>query len=238
MSEQRTPNSELPKTAEALGAALSPKHRQFADEYLSNGLNARAAGRTVGYRNETEGPRLTRRPDVAAYIQARLDEAGFTKGEITRRLEYFAAGDMRDFLTVAETERSYWVRAEEHPAVQKHAREQRLNPEELEDFTLQELFGPDAVATTYDGGRMVRVTSVTAQVEIDWRGAEKAQALGRVKKIKVDKTSGAVEFELHDPTRALELLGRAQKMFTDRTEHSGAVDLGVKYIAGLSEDDL
>ena len=59
----RDPQLRIP-TADELGAALSDKHRQFADIFLMNGLNARAAGRALEYKNAAEGPRLKRRPDV------------------------------------------------------------------------------------------------------------------------------------------------------------------------------
>lgn len=226
-----------PKTAEELGAALNPKHRQFADLYLSNGLNAAAAAREVKYSNIKEGPRLLARADVSAYVQARLNEAGFTASEITRRLEYLAAGDMRDFLTVAPTERSYWVRADQAEQVQEYAKRRGILPDAVDNYEVSGLVGSENVALTEDGVLMVCVRQMDAEVSVDWRGAEQAQALGRIRKLKIGK-DGAVEFELHDPVKTLELLGRAQKMFTDRTEHAGSIEHGVKYIAGLSEGDL
>lgn len=232
------PDIQQPKTVDELGAALTSKQRQFADTYLTNGLNASAAARAAKYRDPMrEGWQLKNHPALAAYIQARLDEAGFTVAEIRQRLEYMVSGDMRDFLTVAPTERSYWMEAELHPAVQKYAKRQSISLEEVEDHQLAELFGPEGVAHTEDGKRLVLIKHVAAQVEVDWRAAQQAQALGRIKKLKVSEM-GVVEFELHDPMKGLELLGKAQKMFTDKTEHSGSLDLGVKYIAGLSEDDL
>lgn len=224
-------------TAEALGAALSSRHRRFADTYLTNGLQPGAAGLACEYASRQEGHRLLQREDIAAYVRARLDEAGWTTAEITRRLRYFAEGDMRDFLSVAPSERSYWVRADQHEEVREAAKRRGLNASDLDNYDLAGIVGGENVAQTEDGILMVCIRKVDAEVVVDWRAAEQSQALGRVKKIKLGR-DGAVEFELHDPVKALELLGRAQKMFTDRTEHSGSVDLGVKYIAGLTEDDL
>lgn len=207
-------------TADELGAALSRKHRDFADIYLTSGLNVSAAGQAAGYKNYWEGHRLMRREDVSAYVRARLDESGLTGQEIIRRLEFFASSDMRDFLTVAPSERSYWVRASESEEVRGYAKRRGLLPDAVENYDVSGLVGSENVAQTEDGVLMVCIRKVDAEVTIDWRRAEQGQALGRIKKLKIQK-DGAVEFELHDPTRALELLGKAHKLFTDRTELVG-----------------
>ncbi|ULH15996.1 terminase small subunit [Deinococcus sp. KNUC1210] len=222
------------------GAALpklSPRHQTFVDSYLSNGLNAAAADRDAKYTDYREGYRLLQREDVSTYVRMRLDEAGFTVVEIAQRLRYFAEGDMRDFLRVAPSERSYWVRADQHEEIREVAKRRGVLPNGLDNYDLAGIVGSENVAQTEDGVLMVCIRQVASEVVTDWRAAEQAQALGRIKKLKIGK-DGTVEFELHDPTKALELLGRAQRMFVDRQEVSGSVDLGVKYIAGLSEEDL
>ena len=218
-------------TAADLGAALQPKHRQFCDTYLTNGLNALAAAREMGYKQQGEGHRLLQREDISVYVRARLDEAGLTTAEITRRLQYFAEGDMRDFLTVAPSERSYWIRADQHEEVREAAKRRGTTADALDNYELAGILGSDRVAQTEDGVLMVCVREVDAEVIVDWRSAERLRALGRIKKIKIGK-EGAVEFELHDPVRALELLGKAQKMFTDKVEHSGSVEgvIGIDFI--------
>lgn len=215
-----TEADQKPLTAEELGAALTAKHLQFADLYLQNGLNASAAARECSYKNPAEGRRLMARPDVSAYVRARLDESGLTAQEIIRRLEFFAGSDMRDFLTVAPSERSYWVRASESEEVREYAKRRGLLPDAVDNYDVSGLVGSENVAQTEDGVLMVCIRKVDAEVTIDWRRAEQGQALGRIKKLKIQK-DGAVEFELHDPTRALELLGKAHKLFTDRTELVG-----------------
>ena len=209
-----------PKTAAELGAALTPKHRLFCDSYLTNGLNASAASRSAKYSEDRESFRLLRRDDVGAYIRARLDEAGFTKQEIARRLEYFATGSMSDFLRIAPSERSYWIRADQHEEVREFAKRRGVRAEDLDNFDLAGLVGGENVAQTEHGVMMVCIRQVDAEVTVDWRGAEKAQALGRIKKIKIGK-DGNVEFDLHDPVKTLELLGKAQGMFTDNLRVSG-----------------
>lgn len=207
-------------TADELGAALSDKHRQFADIFLMNGLNARAAGRALEYKNAAEGPRLKRRPDVQAYINARLQEAQVGKAHLTARLQYFADGDMADFVRVAPSERSYWVRADTHEAVQETAKRRGVLPGALDNYDLAGIVGGENVAQTEDGVLMVCVRKVEAEVTVDWRAVEKGHAMGRVKKLKTNK-DGSVEFELYDAMRATELLGKAQKMFTDKVELAG-----------------
>ena len=174
---------------------------------------------------------MLQREDISAYVRARLDEAGLTTAEITRRLQYFAEGDMRDFLTVAPSERSYWIRADQHEEVREAAKRRGTTADALDNYELAGILGSDRVAQTEDGVLMVCVREVDAEVIVDWRSAERLRALGRIKKIKIGK-DGAVEFELHDPVRALELLGKAQKMFTDKVEHSGSVEgvIGIDFI--------
>lgn len=231
-------NAVTAPTAQELGAALSNKHRLFADTYLSNGLNALAAARSLDYADPNkESHRLTQREDVSAYLRARLDEAGFTVAEISRRLAYFAGGDMQDFLTVAPSERSYWIRADQSEEVREFAKRRGVTVDALDNYDISGLVGSESVALTESGVLMVCVRQVDAEVSIDWRAAAKAQALGRVKKLKIQK-DGSVEFELHDPVRSLELLGKAQKMFTERHEHTGPDGGPIKFITGLAEDDL
>lgn len=214
-------NAEHARTADELGAALQTRHRQYADTYLTNGLNALAAARSLGYSDPyKESFRLAQREDVSDYIRARLDEAGFTKAEIARRLHYFASGDMQDFLRVAPSERSYWIRADQHEELRELAKRRGVTVDALDNYDIAGHLGGENVAQTEDGVLMVRVRQVDAEVSIDWRAAQRAHALGRIKKLKVQK-DGTVEFELHDPVKSLELLGKAQKMFTEHVEHSG-----------------
>lgn len=224
-------------TAEELGAALADKHKIFADLYLTNGLNPVAAAVTCGYKGPKEGWRLRERPDVAAYISARLDEAGFSKGEILRRLEYLAASDMRDFLKVAPSERSYWIRADQSEEVREAAKRRGTTADALDNYDISSIVGSENVAITEDGVLMICIRKVDAEVTIDWRGAEQAQALGRVKKLKIGK-DGAVEFELHDPSRNLELLGKAHDLFGQRQVHQNPDGSPIKFLVGVAEDDL
>ena len=66
-------------------------------------------------------------------------------------------------------------------------------------------------------------------------GTDEAQEnVDLLKKIKPKRRTGGrdedrwtedeIELEIHDPLRALELLGKHHKLFTDKTEHSGKIE--------------
>lgn len=62
----------VPITADELGAALSPKHRLFAETYARD-PDAQRAAMAAGYVKQNasnQAYRLLLRPDVAAYLQA------------------------------------------------------------------------------------------------------------------------------------------------------------------------
>lgn len=68
-------------------------------------------------------------------------------------------------------------------------------------------------------------------MSLDLKKAKKAEKLGLIKRIKIttvvtshadrDTQTETIEFELHDPVRAMELLGKHHKLFTERQEISG-----------------
>jgi hypothetical protein len=73
-------------------------------------------------------------------------------------------------------------------------------------------------------------------VGINWVMVEKYGYL--VKGIKYTK-QGTPYLEFHDPQRALEMIGRAQGLFVDRTDLNVKVDsVTVKVIKGVSVDEL
>jgi phage terminase small subunit len=119
--------------------------------------------------------------------------------EILYRLTLFARGTLADFLVVER--QSY------HP--------RQPVPAPTED-------DPDAVRWVEDPVPVERVVT-----HWDFERARDAGALHLVKKFK--EGLHGIELELHDPIRALELLGKAHKLFVDRQEQSGAVDIRVRY---------
>lgn len=205
---------------EELGSRLQVRHRELVDIYLTNGLNAKAAARQLKYKNPGEASRIMARPEVAAYRNAMLADRQLSKDAILAKLEYLSEASMANFVRIAPTERSYWVRATEHEEVRDAAKRRGVLPDALDEYDLAGLFGSERVAQTESGALIVQISTVEAEVIIDWRAAEQQQVLGHLKKLKLSK-NGQVEFELHDAVKPLELLGKAQKMFTDRVEMSG-----------------
>lgn len=222
-------------TLDQLAAACSLRHRQLVELYLTNGLNARKASRDLGYKNPTEGPRIMLRPDVTAYRNALFAERQLGTDAILSRLEYLAAADMSNFIRVAPTERSYWVRASEHDEVRDAAKRRGITADAFDVHDLSGLFGSERVAQTESGVLMIEVSTIEAEVLLDWRAAEQAQVLGHIRKLKVCK-NGQVEFELHDANKSLELLGKAQRMFVDRQEISGPDGEPLKLYASVDVD--
>ena len=85
--------------------ALSAKHQQFVEEYLScfNATRAyQAVYPTVGRLTAaSNGYRLLREnPEVAEYVQHRLSEAAMGADEVLMRLAEQARGNMGDFIRV------------------------------------------------------------------------------------------------------------------------------------------
>ncbi len=86
-----------------MAEGLTPKQRIFVDSYLSNGFNATDAARTAGYKgNQTTltsvGYENLRKPDIAAVVQERLNEAAMSANEVLARLSRIARGEVVDFL--------------------------------------------------------------------------------------------------------------------------------------------
>ncbi|MFC4426216.1 terminase small subunit [Deinococcus navajonensis] len=105
------PDAPQPKTADELGAALTPQHRAFAEAYAQSG-DASKAALAAGYApsgTKNQGHRLLKREDVGAYLRAL---ANATHGEriatLTELREFWtgtmreAEYDMRDRLKASE----------------------------------------------------------------------------------------------------------------------------------------
>jgi phage terminase small subunit len=48
---------------------------------------------------------------------------------------------------------------------------------------------------------------------------------------------GTFKFKLHDKMAALEKIGKHLKMFTDKVEHAGSMDIKVSRVAGLTDEE-
>ncbi|SMB93333.1 terminase small subunit [Deinococcus hopiensis] len=232
-------------TAEELGAALSDKDRVLADAYLAT-FNKRKAGIAVKYSENSKKYLFRfRRPDVQAYIKARLSEEVMSAEEVLARLSLRASIDGSDFFE----QESYEVPVFEPRSIQelidnaeaKVGRMNAIDPELLKssiemeqrriaDWEVQLAMDPDATYQKQVG------TRTETRIVPSLKAAERNGVLQFVEG--TEYGPNGLKFKWADPVKALELIGKHHKLFTERTEHSGSVDLGVKYIAGLSEDDL
>lgn len=91
------------EVAPRAGDKLTVKLRVFVDSYLSNGFNATEAARAAGYKgNENTlssvGYENLRKPEIAAVVQERLNEAAMSANEVLARLSKIARGEVVDFL--------------------------------------------------------------------------------------------------------------------------------------------
>lgn len=222
---------ETPTAPKSAYDQLTPKQKRFVDVYVDT-LSVREALRQAGY-GDTNG--TTMRLRHAAAIEERLVLVAMPKAEVAGRLTRHARADMADFVRVSPVERTYWVRADLHPETGDLAVKRGTSADSLDELDLAGHYGADAVAQTQDGQLLVRVTQISSEVDIDWAGVEQAGQLGQIKRLKKNK-DGSIEFELHDSVRALESLGRAHGMFTDKLEHSGPGGEPIKLYASVELD--
>lgn len=89
---------------------LHPRHRLFADEWLTGEhtgkpFNGREAYKYAGYKIDNANPsanasRLLRHPKVAAYIQSRMEEFGFSATEVMLRFADIARANVGEVVRV------------------------------------------------------------------------------------------------------------------------------------------
>lgn len=183
----------------------SARDKLFVIAYCET-LNVALATNKAGLKHPRTGYSILRKPEVAEAINEVM-RAHMGENEVLVRLARIARGDMTDFITVQPREREYWVALD--------GREIEASQREL-----IEEYGRDAVAEDLAGQRYKKIRVDETEVSFDWNKAEELGQLGLIKKIKRDK-DGAISFELHDSVRALELIGKHYKLFTEVTQHQG-----------------
>lgn len=82
---------------------LTTKQRLFVESYLSNGFNATEAARTAGYKGNdvtlaAVGYENLRKPQIAAVVSERINEAAMSANEVLHRLSVIARGEVTDFI--------------------------------------------------------------------------------------------------------------------------------------------
>lgn len=80
---------------------LTTKQRMFVEAYLSNGFNATEAARAAGYKGNdvtlaSVGYENLRKPQIAAFVSERTNEAAMSANEVLYRLSVIARADIAD----------------------------------------------------------------------------------------------------------------------------------------------
>ncbi|AWN24018.1 hypothetical protein DKM44_12895 [Deinococcus irradiatisoli] len=216
------------KTAEELGAALNLKHRRFVEKFFELGLSVTAAAKACDYKNPSEGSRICRRPEVAAYIQARLTEACMPADEVLARISAYARVTGDQFTETQEYEVPVY---EKRPLNLKIAGLERqiaqfrgLGPEKFKShierlersvLTLEAdlIENPDA---TYD----VQVgTQVKKRVVPSLEAAQENGVLFALESI--EQTQHGLKWKRASSLDALTLVGKHHRLFVERQEVSG-----------------
>lgn len=227
-----------PKTAKELGAALNPRHLAFAEAYFRLNFNGAAAARELEYRNPKEGPRLLARADVQAYIAARMRDY-MTGEEVMQRLTALARTDGSQFLK----EEEYDVPVYEARPLQekidlleaKVGQLMRIDPEllkvqvertqsEIASLEVELAMNPDATWQKQVG------TETRTRIVPSLEAAQRNGVLFAVES--AEYTQHGLKFKRVDPVKALELIGKHHKLFTEKVEHTGSVEtvIGIDFI--------
>lgn len=242
---------EVTGAAADLGRALHPNHRRLADMYLRMNMNKRAAARECGYSIDKSGSganryyMIFRREDVREYIAARLAEEVMGANEVLARLSERARLDGSDFFIEEEYEVAVYearpLREKINLLEAKVGQLNRIDPgllkaqiektqAEIADLEVKLALDPDATWDKQVGTETRKRTR---------HSLEAARANGVLQFVEgAEEGPNGLKFKWADPVKALELIGKHHKLFTDRTEHAGSIEHGVKYIAGLNEGDL
>ena len=90
---------------------LKPRHKVFADEYLSNGGNATAAARKAGYKDgnsiRSTAKNLLTKPNISAYINEELDKRDLSKEDVLSKLSEQARASLEQFISFNEKGEPY-----------------------------------------------------------------------------------------------------------------------------------
>ena len=219
-----------PKVSE--GAALlklSDRHAWFVEQYFASNMNACAAGRACNYKNPTEGPRLLRRADISAHVAARM-ALFMTGNEVLQRLTALARTDGSQFMARQEYEvpifEPYPLQDLVDNAQAKVERMMAIDPgllkRQIEDeqskiasWEVELAMNPRATYQKQVGTetRYRMVPSLEAAAENGVLFAVES----------AEYTQHGLKFKRQDPVKALELIGKHHKLFTEKVEHSGEV---------------
>lgn len=207
--------------------SLTPKQAAFVDEYLID-LNATQAAIRAGYSERTaneQSARLLANVSVRKHIQARMDkrarDTGITAERVLQEIHDIAMADPRELVQVkVSCCRHCWGDGHRY---QRTVGEMNRDREEwgaagkaLEEFDEQGGIGfdvhkganPECPECAGDGEPRVVIQ--------DTRNLSRAAA-ALFAGAKMGKHG--LEISLHPKEKALEMLGRHLKLFTDKVEH-------------------
>jgi phage terminase small subunit len=251
--------TETPKTYAQLLADLKVSHRKFVRAYLQDPNGTKAAIK-AGYAESNAAStacEIQRNPNVRAALEAGFSEQVMQQQQVLGRTADVAAGTMEDFLSIERVKYTEVQFLEPFEALDMVAdaiasAEERLESaagEQLEWWTEEmrrlrrlkrkcdrainappsEKEGPTSVAIDLEWKERV-------VVRLDFEKAREAGKLHLVKKMK--ETKYGLEIELYDAAAARELLGKHYKLWSDRVSLENPDGSPLKFIAGLSEEDL
>lgn len=233
-----TPPNVPQPTAEELGAALSPKHRQLAEAYLQT-FSVAAAGRLLGYSDRQNAHRAWKRDDVQAYIQARMASACMPADEVLARLSSYARVTGDQFTTEEEYEIPVF---EPRPLQEKIdlleakvGQLMRIDPELLKrriEDTQLEIAGLEVeLALNPDATYQKQVgTETRTRIVPSLEAAAENGVLFALESI--EHGPNGLKWKRTSSVEALQLIGKHHKLFTEKVEHSGSVDtvIGIDFI--------
>lgn len=247
--KKKPPEGTGPLTFADAYARLTDKQKVWVASYLRCFNKTQAArdaklGKTE-LSNRQQGLQTSRLPAVMAAIEAGFREAHMTPAEIIARLEAQASADLAEFYFPVEYEvdvfESVSLRVKLDHLRKKHAIAEDLRdrfedraPILFEENKLkalrleQEIFevevalseNPNATFEAKTGTRM------ETRWEIDIIKAREAGLSHLLQEISYDQR-GQPKLKLADKVRSQELLGKYHKLWVDRTEHTGNIELEV-----------
>lgn len=181
------------------------KERMFVYHYMTDPRHvATDACRNAGYNATTSGSfrviasNLLKKPHIIAAVNAGFESLAMPKFEVLYRLGFIAAGSVEDLLNDDDEFDMSLARKNGTAGLIRKVKIKRTR-RVVEQIVPDEMFeteDPRVKLLAGDGERREQIESSVIFEEIT--------------------------YEIHDPLRALELIGKHGKLFVDKFEHTGA----------------
>jgi phage terminase small subunit len=242
---------------EALGP-LTARQKAFVKFYLGleskdghfSTWNAAKSARFADYKAKSDviGAQNLGNLSIKTALELGMKEMTQGRDELLKRVDEVAKGSMEDFITLEEVEYREPVTMpafkyrEQLRSSLADALEQLESSGEEDKQPWEKLIGELEQKIDELPSNPAELVSVPGEVKrqtvarIDLVKAEKAGKLGLIRKMK--QTDKGLEVELHDSMRALELLGKHYKLWSDRVTLENPDGTPIKFIAGVGDEDL